>query len=544
MKNITLLPFIFFCLLGFSQNFNINDYKQNTYSISFSRKSGANDFYAEVPPCVVKGSKYQYFFTTNYTATWLTTWSMSSLRNENKKVVNSTAYGPQWVLAASNWWGNFYDPKYLESSSYVYNEQWKKYHWRRNYNGVFSAQALTLPSGQNILFAVSHGENKNEKQKGYYYQNTVRPSFVINKDNPGTYSGMSKGVYTDCWEAYFGFLNGNWLPVDAAHNGGNQYLYDLGPIAWPSAGYVKPGGAQASTGLRHPSSIVYNNYIYIYVRDESKDGTGGIKLIRCAVADILNPARYQTWSETQGWISALPKGFTKERCANYFAVRGPQNSPVFPADRNTIRFSVAKFKNSDMFIGVEQYNDDLDKGRCKLAFRTSADLVHWSDRVIFYSNKTLNWSDFQYKYPIFLDAEGTSNNEIDINSFFVIGTSSDNKVNKLYFNKSQVVTTLAAAKQLVSVAKPETTADAGLKLSISPNPFTDKINVSLQPVIDGTYNLSIINLSGMLLRTVTMEIKNGDRYTGQISMASYPAGAYFAILSKGGKVMQNVKLVK
>lgn len=544
MKKITLLPFLFVCLFSFSQNFNIKDYKQSTYAISFSRASRVNEFYAEVPPCVVKGGKYQYFFTTNYTATLLSAWSMSSLRNESKKVDNKAEYGPKWVVAGSNWWGTAYDPNYLESSSYVYNKQWKTYHWRRNYNGVFSAHALTLPSGQNILFAISHGENKNEKQKDYYYQNTVRPSFVINTNNPRTYSGMNKGVYTDCWDAYFGFLNGNWLPNDAAHNWGNQYLNDLGPLAWPSAGYIKADGTQASTGLRHPSSIVHNNYIYIYVKDESKDGTGGIKLIRCAVADILNPARYQTWSETQGWISSLPKGFTKERCADYFAVRGPQNSPVFPADRNTIRFSVARVKNSDMFIGVEQYNDDLDKGRCRLAFRTSSDLIHWSDRINFYSNKTLNWGDFQYKYPIFLNADGTSNNDIDINSFFIIGTSANNKVNKLYFNKSQVLPVVSATNQLVSVAAPEATVDNGLKLAITPNPFTDKINVSLQPVSDGTYSLSIINVSGMLLKTVTMQIKNGDSYKDQISMASYPAGSYFVILSKGGKVMQNVKLVK
>jgi hypothetical protein len=543
MKKITLFPFIFYCLLSFSQNFNINDYKQSVYTISFSQKSGANEFYAEVPPCVVKGSRYQYFFTTNYTATWLSAWSMSSLRNESKKVGNSADYGPLWVLAASNWWGTPFDPKYLESNSYVYNQQWKTYHWRRNYNGVFGAHALTLPSGQNILFVVSHGENKNEKQKSYYYQNTVRPSFVINAKNSSTYSGMNKGVYADCWDAYFGFLNGNWLPYDPAHDRGNQYLNDLGPIAWPSAGYIKPDGTQASTGLRHPSSIVYNNYVYIYVRDESKDGTGGIKLIRCAVADILNPARYQTWSETQGWISSLPKGFAKERCSNYFAVRGPQNSPLFPPDGNPIRFSVARFKNSDLFIGVEQYNDGLDNGRCKLAFRTSTDLIHWSDRVNFYSNKTLNWNDFQYKYPIFLSADGTSNNDIDINSFFVIGTSTDNKVNKLHFSKSQVLPSVTSTNQLFSVAKSEN-VDGGLTLAITPNPFTDKINVSLQPVSDGTYNLSILNLSGALLKTVTMKMKNGDRFIDQISMASCPAGSYFVILSKGGKVVQSVKLVK
>jgi len=429
----------------------------------------------------------------------------------------------------------------------MYNQQWKTYHWRRNYNGVFGAHALTLPSGQNILFAVSHGENKNEKQEGYFYQNTVRPSFILNPNNPATYSGDTGNGYTDCWQAYFGFLNGNWLPNDAAHDWGNQYLNDMGPIAWPSAGYIKVDSTQASTGLRHPSSIVYNGYVYIYVRDESNDGTGGIKLIRCAIADILNPASYQTWSETQGWISSLPNGFTKENCASYFAVRGPQNSSVFPLDRNTIRFSVAKFRNSDQFIGVEQYNDDFDNGRSKLAFRTSTDLIHWSDRINFYSNTTLNWSDFLYKYPIFLNAEGTSNNDIDINNFFVLGASKDSKVNKLYFNKFQDLPGVTSDKQLSTfstIGSDVQQVDGGVKLSIAPNPFIDKINVNLQSAEKGVYNLSIFNSTGALLKTISIEIKNGDRYIDQVSLASYPAGSYFAILSKSGRVIQSVKLVK
>jgi hypothetical protein len=544
MKKIILFPFILFCLSAFSQNFNINNYRQNFYTISFTRKSGANPFYVEVPPCVVKGGWYQYFFTTSFSGAWSSMWSMNSLQSENMQVGNSAGYGPLWVLAASNWWGYFYDPKYLESSSYEYSQQWKTYHWRRNYNGVFGAHALTLPSGQNILFAVSHGENKNEKQDNFYYQNTVRPSFLINTNDPATYSGVNNGVYVDCWDAYFGFVNGNWLPYDSAHDWGNQYLNDLGPIAWPSAGYVNPDGTQASSGLRHPSSIVYNNYIYSYVKDESKDGTGGIKLIRCSVANILNPASYETWSETRGWISSLPNGFSKEQCANYFSVRGPQNSPVFPAERNTIRFSVARFRNSGLFIGVEQYNDDFDKGRCKLAFRTSSDLIHWSGRINFYSNKTLDWDDFQFKYPIFLNTEGTSNNDIDINSFFVIGTSTDNKVNKLYFQKFRDFDDDKLLLEGSKSANDLHQVDVALKLAIGPNPVKDRININLQPASGGLYNLVIFNSSGMLLKTTSAEIKNGGSYVDQISFASYPAGSYFVVLSKDGNVMQTVRLVK
>jgi hypothetical protein len=181
MKKILFALFTIFYLPGVSQTININDYTQTIYSTSVTKKSGANAFYAEIPPWVVKGGWYQYFFTTNFTATWSSTWSMANRVNEIKEVGQSSDYGPLWVLAGSNWWSNFYDPNFLASPSYICNQQWQTYHWRRNYNGIFSANVITQPnSGGQILFAVSHGENKNEKQGNYFYQNTVRPSFLLN----------------------------------------------------------------------------------------------------------------------------------------------------------------------------------------------------------------------------------------------------------------------------------------------------------------------------------------------------------------------------
>jgi len=437
MKIILFTFFVSFYAPAISQTINISDYNKTIYTTRFTKKSKAKAFYAEIPPWVIKDKQYHYFFTTNFTACWSSTWSLGNPINEIKELGSKKDLGPKWILTAANWWQKFYPPAVLENPLYPNNQQWQTDYWRRNYNGIFCAHIITLSNTRNkILFAVSHGENKNEKQDSYFYQNTVRPSFTINPGDATTFSGMSNGSYKDCREAYFGFLNGSWVAYDTTGKWSNEYLNDIGPIAWPSAGYVNTDNTQASTGLRHPSSIVNDNYIYIFVKDESNDGTGGIKLIRCLLDSILKPNCFETWSAIQTWVPSLPKGFSKNLCGNFFSSRGPKNTPVFPNDRNTIRFSVAKFKNTNQFIGVEQYNDEQDNNHSKLAFRFSQDLIHWSDRVNFFNNTEHNWDDMPLKYPIFLSADGTSNTEVDKDQFYVIGTSGNNSVSRLLFSSN------------------------------------------------------------------------------------------------------------
>jgi len=542
MKKLLTLYFLLSTLPSFSQTFNLSNYSQNTYTTSFTQKKGSNSFYSEIPPWVIKGGWYQYFFSTQFTAAWSSQWSMGSSFNESKVVGNSSDYGPIWVIAASNWWDKFYDPAYLNSSSYMYHEQWKTYHWRRNYNGIFSAHVITQPnSAQQILFAVSHGENKNDKQGNYFYQNTVRPSFLINQNDPNTFSGTFNGVYKDCWEAYFGFLNGNWIVYDAAHDWGNQYLNDLGPIAWPSAGYVNSNNTQASSGLRHPSSIVYNNYIY--VKDESKDGTAGIKIIRCMLSNVLNSSSYETWSETQGWIPSLPQGFSKDLCSNFFATRGPNNTPAFPNERNTVRFSVAKFKNTNQFIGVEQYNDDSDNNRAKLAFRLSSDLVHWSDRINFYSNSSLNWSDLTLKYPIFLSTDGTSNTDIDLSQFYVIGSSSNNSITKLLFHKttgrinnisSNIVSNSKGFNYNTNASENSNIKDF---VKIIPNLQNHKIDVEIKINKDALCNIFIYNTLGALMQSKYINLKQNDNYQLHIPFISVVSGMYYMVILKNNEII-------
>lgn len=543
MKKLLIIYFLLLALSSFSQTFKLSDYSQSSYTTNFIQKKGANSFYVEVPPWVVKGGWYQYFFSTQYTASWSSLWSMGALLNESKVVGNSSDYGPVFVLAASNWWNKFYDPGYLNSTSYAYKEQWQTYHWRRNYNGIFSAHVVTLPNtNQQLLFAVSHGENKNDKQNNYFYQNTVRSSFLINQNDPNTFSGFSNGIYKDCWESYFGFLNGNWSIYDAAHNWGNQYLNDLGPLAWPSAGYINTNNTQASSGLRHPSSIVFGNYIYIYVSDESKDGTGGIKLIRSTLNNIRNPAFYETWSEIKGWIPSLPVGFSKELCSNFFAIRGPSNTPVFPNDRNTVRFTVAKFKNTNQFIGVEQYNDDYDNNRAKLAFRFSSDLIHWTNRTIFFSNSSLNWSNLPLKYPIFLSADGTSNTDIDQNQFYVIGSSNDNSITKLFFNKTsgrinRNIVLKPSIKEIMCDLGTLEKIDNSIFVKVYPNTQKKMIDLEIRINEDAPCKMNIYNTIGALMQTSDIQLKQNSSFQFHIPFSSEIRGIYYIIIFNKNKII-------
>jgi len=540
MKRIFTLLWILLPFLAISQ-FNINAYTRGNSTTTFHQQSGAASFFAEIPPWVVKGGWYQYYFTTQYTGVWSSTRSLATPYDETVDVgdVPNYGHGPKWNLTSLHWWGDFYDPNYLESDAYVYHNEWRTLHWRRNYNGVFSAQVIHHPgTDQVILFAVSHGENKNEKKGSYLYKNTVRPSLEIDANNPTTFSGDYNGTYNECWEAYFGFLNGNWLPYNEENDYGANYLNDLGPIAWPSAGYVNSSGAQTSNGLRHPSSIVYGHYVYIFVKDESPDGTGGVKCIRVHDSNVFNPNAYETWS-VNDWIPSLPTGFNKDQAAAFFATRGPQSTPVFPNDKGTVRFSVAKFKNTNQFIGLELYFDA--QGKPYIAYRLSTNLIDWTDRVVFYSDDA-DWNSLRFKYPIFLSADGSSNVEIDENEFYIIGTSWDNSISKMHFVKNSpsfLSPTAIAGNSNNSFIKP-----VAETVKAYPNPVQKSVNVAIKLPQHGYYTISLYNSYGQLVKLIDKGNKTGGNLNYTVSTVGLINGIYFVVVANNNKPISKVAIIK
>lgn len=282
-------------------------------------------------------------------------------------------------------------------------DQWPD--WGRNYLGAFSAVEV----GDDV-FLVTHGENKNDRHaNGTIYLNTVNTDV-----GPECWSGYDAdaGEWRECWESYNAFLA---LAVLGADGG----VRDLGPIAWPTFGYVDDAGEKTSLGLRHPSSVVVGDHVYVYVQDESNESEG-IKVFRAPLADLSNPHAFRGYDGDGGFtLRALPAGFTAAKVRSFYGTRGPRTPPLFDDPRfDSVRFSVAAIQGSASYLGVEErVNMDGEQ----LVLRLSSDLVHWSDPVVVPDVGAATWEDAPLNYPILVDAQGNIG-PIDLSGFFVLGT--------------------------------------------------------------------------------------------------------------------------
>lgn len=122
--------------------------------------------------------------------------------------------------------------------------------WKRSYSSIYSAHYLEHPTLGPINIGFCHDENKNSCNQ----QNTINPIF-----HPTCVSGTD---YT----GYFAMVSAVWTKNIQSNNWGqNGYNNDVGPILWPSVGYVSSDNTNATQGLLQPSSIISGNYIYIYL---------------------------------------------------------------------------------------------------------------------------------------------------------------------------------------------------------------------------------------------------------------------------------------
>jgi len=375
----------------------------------------------EVPPWVITGEKRSYFFVDGQqTYIWSTTQSLTGNVLINLK---KTAMGP-------------YTATLPYRNSPDYDAGVNIDNWKRNYHAIYCAHYLNHNTRGPMTLGFCHGENKNEVvgdcNNGIHFQNTIQSNALIDCNAPDTYSG---GVpYHEGWDAYNGILSAAWMQ----NNGGQAFFNDLGPVAWPSTGYVTEDGIKCTSGLRHPSSILVNDYLYIFFVDSGVFGSNipqeegrqeGIKVVRVHKDQALDPFGYRIYykdpSGNISWEPSLPAGLTKENMLNYVGVKGPRSSDILndtSLNYQMIRFSAAKVKNTNYFIGVEQYIDLPDSNKVKVALRFSADLLNWSDRqLVIYSAAT--WEDSSLNYPIFTNQEGSSNTEIDLSDFYVLGSA-------------------------------------------------------------------------------------------------------------------------
>ncbi|MHB1460921.1 MAG: hypothetical protein ACYC1M_06560 [Armatimonadota bacterium] len=366
--------------------------------------------YCEVPPWVVNTNLGPLFsFTTGYSYSQLARPDRNLLRDAD------TLY-PETAFRSSA--GVIFEqdtppPALMNSIPY----------WRRNYYGVFSMHCLKHPrTGEMCHLAILHGENKNERVwPGVEYDNTILPPRKYKEDE---YSGVPRkgGDYRDNWSSYFGFVGMAWCPRSEM-NGWRFMSHDEGPVLWPSVGYLSADGKQAGCGLRHPSSIVHDGHLYVFYLESwpvkpAPGRQGGIKLARAPLDRLWTTGSFRNWFGGGCKEPSLPHGFSKldRRCLSQ---PGGRSDKLFP--ENAVRFSVARVRDKQMFVGVEERQTE---SRFALYLRCSEDLTHWSDGVLVPGTER-GWAD-GYHYPILMNREMTSCELIDPDGFLLATSTPPN----------------------------------------------------------------------------------------------------------------------
>lgn len=296
--------------------------------------------------------------------------------------------------------------------------------WRRSYYGVFSAFKLPRPFQENKFVALLHGENKNEQIAHNYYANTVNTWIRPNQ----CASGYKNGQYEECWKAYNAFVGMKFF------NGGDAGVgLDIGPVLWPSAGYTR-SGTKLSSGVRHPSAILWKGFIYIYYLDTSRDQEagrhGGLTVARMPVPgdnDVNVPAALAWYNEQfSNENPSLPRGFDRTRIRDFYGQPGGRSQELWAQSWQTVRFSVAKLKGTPYLLGVEEYSTT---GIWGVRLRISADGIHWGAPINIPSLKIEGgWNNGILHYPTFMNERGTNAIDIAPDLFYIVGIAPGGKI--------------------------------------------------------------------------------------------------------------------
>lgn len=316
--------------------------------------------------------------------------------------------------------------------------------WRFSYYGAHSGMVLNTGGANYTLFTINHGEHANVPA------NTYNNNACIPAPDIG-YGVLNCNDVNNGWGSYNAFISMSSMPWTSGNLSSGTLYTDLGPITWPANGYVETlnGVVVKATdgGVRTPTSITYNGYLYVFYEDMSQgdesSGTGpGMKVARAPITGSgVDPKSFKTYFNGAFTDSALPIGFDSTRAADFYASKGGRSSFIFPdqpivfqpAAQGTKRtdmrkeqqvpmFSVAQVKGTDWFLGVGL---ELNKG---VTLRLSKDLVHWSlptvipgTELVDYWTKGVDFERLPLEYPRLMNAAGTSSSWIDSSDFYVVG---------------------------------------------------------------------------------------------------------------------------
>lgn len=539
-----MLQRLFFCLLFCAwailvegQYPDLSSYrvaKDGTTNFSCSRSGDAGGMSkTEVPPWIVGGGN-------DYKSYFLTDGQNSGVFSIRLDIVNNAAIDP--AFGTGPFWTSFSEVKSDGGECPLSGSQ----PWRRDYYGIYSAQYIQ-PSPQGpVTLGFLHAENKDLCMDGY--------------DCHGDFNeGRDTCFDGDLWPRYNAMVCASWVMNDRQTNWGQRYFAnDMGPIAWPSTGYLQPNGIKASCGIGIPSSIVSNGYVYVFFIDhgpygglnpEMEEGRlSGIKVVRAPVDRALDPYAYTAYYlDTAGndtWNPSLPAGFAKEAMLQFLRTKGPKTTDLMdeaPWDSEPLRFSVAMVRNTNYFIGVESYIDLHDGNRYKTALRCSSDLLHWTPRMLVISDAA-GFDSSTMNYPIFLSKDGLSNTVIDADDFFVLGTRPGKAVNSIVY-KLHIQSPVENNRNTGAIAADPTAFSTTVQQArCFPNPSRGICTLALDSVC-GSVMIHIFDVAGkMVSRTEWLGLAQGP-LSRSLDLSPLAAGIY-VIKIYNGSTLSTLKVMK
>ncbi|HET6255793.1 MAG TPA: T9SS type A sorting domain-containing protein [Puia sp.] len=497
--------------------------RDSTTNFSSSRGGDAHEMSkTEVPPWIVGGGN-------NYKSYFLTDGRNSGVFSTQQDIVNSTAIDP--ARGGGPFWTSFSEVTSDRGGCPVGESQ----PWRRDYYGIYSAQYIQPEQTGPVTLGFLHAENKDLCMDG--------------RDCHGDFNaGRDTCFDGDLWPRYNALVCASWTTNDQQTDWGQHYFAnDIGPIAWPSTGYLQPNGVKASCGIGIPSSIVYNGYVYVFFMDhgpygglnpEMEDGRlGGVKVVRAEVNNALDPNAYMAYYRDSAgndtWSPSLPAGFTREGMLQFLRAKGPKTTDIMneaPWNSAPLRFSVAMVRNANYFIGVESYVDLQDGNRYKTALRCSSDLLHWSSRMLVISDAA-GFESSTMNYPVFLSKDGSSNTVIDADDFFVLGTRPGKSVNSVVYKLHIQASEAYNSNRVVAMAATAFSSDR--QVSCFPNPTFGRSTLALQSVT-GDVTIRIIDMEGRVVFNTQWVGMGSGPASQNLDLSNLAAGIYVIQVSNGG----------
>jgi len=421
--------------------------------------------------------------------------------------------------------------------------------WSRVYYAIYSAEYFVHPDAGPVSLGFLHGENKDVCHGGEDCHNTINRDPV----NVCPFSG-------DYWPRYNSFVSAAWQANNQSTNWGQQYFSnEMGPITWPSAGYLQPNGGKASIGVNHPTSIQYNGYVYVFYHDggpygglnpDDEEGRHeGIKVVRAPLDSALNPYAYKAYYRdkdgNEQWNPSLPPGFTKERLLDFLSVKGPVSTDLMGDEGNNmyinLRFAVARVRNTGYFIGVESYIDYQDGKKYKTALRFSNDLLHWTDRVRVI-DEAKGFESSQMNYPILLSSDGWSNSVVDENDFYVLGTAA--AFSNVVYKKHIFLRPQTALVQTLSFGGAPISGPAGplSVTSVAPNPGHGLFRLNYTLADYSLVRINLLDITGRRLRNISPVQRGPGANTEMVDLSGQAPGVYILEVMAAG-TRQVVKVV-